>query len=176
MGLVRVVQLVDQRLRRIPVVQAVVCLLSFGEGVRQHQCQDTRAAAEHRLLDLGLEGVGAVVPLLNQVVGDALENRIGPEQIEGADRWAATSSKVARRCWSQHTTSITRSKDRKDQGGDCQLGDLRPGASSQQYVLLWALGNVSQRVDDDRPVLQAWFGSRVRDLFQNCEAVPYGGQ
>ena len=40
-----------------------------------------------------------------------------------------------------------------------RLGDLRPGASSQQYVLLWALGNVSQRVDDDRPVLQRVFAA-----------------
>src|SRR5262249_33381208 len=95
-GLVGVVQLANERLRRVPGVQAMVLLVGLGEGVRDGPSQNASgatSAAKVALFNLNLKRVGAVLALLNQVVGDATtEDREWPQQVVGSGRCAGAQA------------------------------------------------------------------------------------
>src|SRR5262245_23166968 len=98
MGLVGAVQFVYRGLQGIPVIQTVVLLECFGQGISHTEGQNAgAAAAEHSLFDLELELVGAVAAVLNEVVGHVLEDRIGPQQILSADRGAVSETGIERK-------------------------------------------------------------------------------
>src|SRR5215216_7140555 len=71
----------------------MVLLVGFRKGVGQPPRHDAGLAAKQSLLDLDLQGGGTVMAVLEQIVGDALENRVRPEQILGASRGATAEAR-----------------------------------------------------------------------------------
>src|SRR5262245_885020 len=74
----------------------MVFLEGLCQCVGQAECQ-AAATAQHALLDFELELVGAVPAVLNEVVGDILENRVRPQQVLGADRRRVAEAGVLRK-------------------------------------------------------------------------------
>ena len=52
---------------------------------------------QHALLDLELELVGTVTAVLNEVIGDVLEDRVRPQQVLGGNRRTAAQAGVPRK-------------------------------------------------------------------------------
>src|SRR5262249_28990774 len=95
-GLIVVVQLANGLLRRVPGVQAMVLLVRFSKCIGDGPGQDAGGAtriAELALFELDLKSVGAVLALLDQVVGDAAtEDWEWPQQVGASGRCAGAQA------------------------------------------------------------------------------------